>query len=610
MVLLAGSAAFPGEEERPKIFFEKKIFADTSGGKKSYYEVHTVSEGECLWKIMERRAAVPPEDYSRYLKAFRKANPGIADPGRLKSGQKILMPANFPTALTDPAVAEGRAVAHRVAKGDNLTKLLKGRNVSGAELSMYLEAVKELNRSIRDVNLILAGRTIVLPTEGYFSPSAGKGAETAAAEKGPGEGGEVSAAAGTAALQGEGAASPAAGEAAKPESQIRAATASTEGAAAVMAGAGAGNTADARTAALPKPPYRGLLTDVLAGLGEKLVDRGKLYLPVPSGGEVVLDLEEYPVAQFSSGIQVLVDFRGTLPQKARGLILDTWKNYRVVSFEGAGSAGEMIRRLLAVSGYHSVKDGAAHPLVIGEGIAVSLPARWVVLRTPESLLKGEVILVKEVPEKPSEDLSAVLRYADRVGIRVLPYATDPSAMEGFLVGIDKAEAETEPPRLAVPREGLPALDFALDFLEIPRKEGERMQIGGKKDAYRLILEHERIFEAGGRSYVVDSGDMTDGVRAMVRDAGFQVFRIGKDESGREVFQRLLKEAGISSEVRREYLLSGGDKAEYSVRATGTFLSTAQPPEAGKSRTALLFGGRAHTATRTLLRDLGVDLVEW
>ncbi len=622
--LLIGAAAAAQEEERPKIFLEKKIFADTSDGKKSFYEVHTVSEGESLWKIFNRRSPLFPAEYVPMLKEFRRANPGVADPGMLKAGQKILIPSG-PTAQTDSRVAEGKAVPHRVAKGDNLTKLLKARKVSRAELPRYLGAVKELNESVRDVNIIIAGRTILLPTGEYFAPAAEKLPETAAKEAPKEAPKEVTkevppetppeppAVALSRDVPPE--PLPAAAEPAKPEAQLRVPAAPSPAAPAVMTAPEPPKPEPAKKEEAPallppKPPYRGLLTDLLTGLGEKWVDRGTLYLPVPSGGEVVLNLEDFPIARFSNGTQALIDFRGALPREIRALILETWKNYRVVSFEGAGDAGEMVHRLLQASGYHSVKEGISHPLVIGERVSVTLPARWVVLQTPDSLLKGQVILVKEVPEKPAGDLVAVLRYADRVGIRVLPFATDPSALEGFLVGIGEAVEEVEPPRRAVPSAGLPALDFALDYLGIPKKEEERLTIGGKGHAFRLVIQPERLFETGGKRYVVDTGKMAPALRAIVRDAGFAVFPVGKDDTGKGIFQRLLKEAGISSEARKGFLLSGGDKGGYSVRVTGTFLTSAEWLEAKKLRGAVLIAGRTHTATRTLLRDLGVEIVEW
>jgi hypothetical protein len=109
---------------------------------------------------------------------------------------------------------------------------------------------------------------------------------------------------------------------------------------------------------------------------------------------------------------------------------------------------------------------------------------------------------------------------------------------------------------------------------------------------------------------VDTGKMTPALRTLVRDSGFAVFPVGRDEPGRSVFRRVIEEAGISSEPRREYLVAGGETEGYSVRATGTFLTSKAWLEGRKAGGVMLYGGRVHTATRTLMGELGVEIVEW
>jgi hypothetical protein len=591
----AAGAAPPAQEERPKIFLEKRIFAETSEGRKSFYEVHTVAEGESLWRILSRKASFAASSFGAMVKDFLRSNPEITDPGRLLPGQRILLPA--PPAERGPRPESGKTVLHKVEKGESLIRILRKRGVLAGDLPRYLDAVKTLNEEIRDADRIVAGKSILLPDAGYFSGSA-------AAESVP----EV-------ALTKEApeAHAPGIAEAARPEAQLPGRTSPPQDAPAVMSARDAGKKEppgkEEPPAAMPKPPYRGLLADLLAGLGEKWVDRGTLYLPVPPVGEVVLNLEEFPVARFSNGVQALVDFRGGLPAKIRDVIEETWKGYRVVSMEGEQEAGEMIRRLLRASGYHSVKEGFTRPLVIGEGVSITLPARWVVLRTSQSLLAGEVILVKEVPEKPGEELSAVIRYADRIGIRVLPYATDPVNREGFLVGIE-SEEDDDPPPLAVPLTGVAALDFAFDFLGIQGKKGERLTISGKGGAFQLVVQPERVFEIRGKRFVADAGRMTPAVRSLVKDAGYAVFQVGADEPGRTVFRRILDEAGIPAEDRRDQLLSGGKEDGYEIRVTGTFLSSRELLERRSAKTSVLVRAKIHSATRALLREIGVETVEW
>ncbi|NNG47408.1 MAG: hypothetical protein HKM86_09900 [Deltaproteobacteria bacterium] len=511
----------------------------------------------------------------------------------------------------------GKTVAHQIRKGETLRGILTSRGVVRKDLSRFLAAAKEINDSIRDVNLILAGKNILVPTEKYFgkvevvaaAPATAPG-PLAAAPPPPSPEKEPAAETSSVALTQEVPPDPGAEglPAAKPESQVTVSPPPPAESGAVIIGQEA-EEPSLPPLPQPKPAYRGLLSDLVRGLGEKWVDRGTLYLPIPSGGEVVLNLEEYPVVRFSGGIHALIDFKGALPEEVRGVITETWKNYRVVSMDGTQGALDVIGRLLGVSGYHSVREGFANAPVIGEEISVSLPARWVVLRTSQSLLNGEIFLVKEVPEKPGRDLSAVLRYAERVGIRALPFAYDPSAYEGFLVGLPSVQVEEEEaPVGRLPGGGLEALDFSLDLLGIPKQEEKRIRIGGGKESFTLTVQPERMFETGGKRFVVDTGRMSPALGAIIRNSGYSIFTLDKNESGRSIFRRVLDASGIPVETRKEFLLAGGKEEGFEVRATGTFVTSRGWLEGRKVRETVLVREKVHSATRTLMKELGVEIV--
>lgn len=614
-LLLSVSASRGVGEELPRIYLEKKIFSETTQGEKNFYEVHTVSEGENLWKILKEKSPIFPTDYSSLLREFRRANPDVKNPDVLLPGQKILVPAS--TGMkTARMMKSGKLVSYRVREGDTLSQILAAQGVVRKDLPDYLAAVKDLNDSVRDVNLIYAGKAILVPTDKYFekaeavaqAPAETPGPLAAVAPPPPAE--ESTAGSSPVPLTGNAPQPPGAEELspAKPESQVIVATPPAPESSAVITGKEAQEPSPPPLP-LQKPAYRGLLSDIVRGLGEKWIDQGTLYLPIPSGGEVVLDLKEYPVVRFSGGIHALIDFRGALPEEVRRVITETWKNYRIVSMDGTQGALDMIGRLLGSSGYYSVREGFANPPVIGEEISVSLPARWVVLRTSQSLLNGEIFLIKEVPEKPDHDLSAVLRYADRVGIRVLAFAYDPIALEGFLVGLPPAPGEGEEPREArLPEGGLEALDFSLELLGIPKLDEKRIRIGGEGKSFVLTVQPERMFETGGKRFVVDTGKMSPAIRSLIRNSGYTIFAMDKNEAGTSVFRMVLDAAGIPAEERKGFLLAGGKEQGFEVRATGTFVTSPDLLQRRNVREMILIRERAHSATRALMEELGVEIV--
>jgi len=622
--MLPGPAAAQEGEDPPRIFFEKKVYSDTAGGKQSFFEMYTVEKGDTLWKILERSEPLTRYRYAERLKEFQRANPKVADPSRIVPGQKLLVPSGARPKTMD----DGKTVDYAVARGDTLLEILSSRGVPGPQRKKYLDAIREINSSVRDVNLIFAGDTLRLPTEGYFTqavPPVEPEKAVAVAEPGkiaplevvpstvppsaevtpvpevppaPVLARDIAAGPGTDALP-----------AGKPEAELLVPKPVPPGASVVETGKA--TPADEVVTPPARSPYRGLLSDLFLAIGEKWVDRGTMYLPLPSGGDVMLQLSDFPVVRFSGGAEALIDFRGGIPSRIADAISSQWNSLRVVSLADAGGAGDRIERILRVSGYHSMKEGISRPVVMGETVSVALPARWVIQRAEDSLLSGDLILLKEVPEKPDPELLAVLRYARRIGLRVLPYADDPNAMEGFLVGIQEDASEGRiPVALVVPKTGgLEAVDFGLSLLGIAARTGERLSVGGKGDAFRLVISPERYFEAGGKKYVVDTGRMSPAIHSILRESGYAVFMAGNDASGREIFERLMKAAGIVPEERKEYLLKGGAKAGYEIRVTGAFLSL-PAPSGGAERRIVLIRRKVHSATRALLGDMGVEIVEW
>ena len=639
--ILPGAAAAQEGEDLPRIFFEKKVYSDTAGGRQSFFEMHKVEKGDTLWKILERSEPLSPDRYAERLKEFRRGNPEVADPSRLSPGQKILVPS----VGRRGAESDGSTVGYTVKKGDSLLKILSTRGVPRQQRKKYLDAIQEINPSVTDVNRIIAGKTLRLPTGGYFTeakPQAEPEKAVPAAEP-PEPAGPVKPAVPPKGQEPEKivpqeallAAVPPPVEvitapvltrdvasgpgqdvlaAGKPEAELLVPKPIPPEASVVGTGEAKPKAAEEIVTPPARSPYRGLLSDLFLAIGEKWVDRGTMYLPLPSGREAVLQFSDFPVVRFSEGTEALIDFRGGIPPPVAEAITSQWKSIRVVSLADAGGAGDRIDRILGVAGYHSVKEGNSRTGVLGMGdqtVSVTLPARWRIERTAESVRSGDIILVKEVPEKPGPELLSVLRYYRRLGIRVLPYADDPKTMEGFLVGVgEDASAGEVPVALAMPKAGgLPAVDFGLSLLGIAAKAGERLRVGGERDAFRLVVSPERFFEVGGRKFVVDTGKMSPAMISILRESGYAVFPAGKEASGREIFRRLMKAAGVVSEERKEYLLAGGAKSGYEIRVTGAFLSLPGPP-GGAGRRILLVGRKIHLATRALLGDMGVEIVEW
>ena len=593
--LLFPAVVFASKEvgERSQVFFEKKVYTDSVGGKHGLYETHVVKKGDTLWKLLGGGKKLAPKQYAEKLKDFKRTNPRVKDPSRLLPGQRIVIPV-------EPAVAAAKAkakvdrsktTAYRVRKGDNLSKIYVSRGSPGGSLREFTRAVQENNPSVKNINRIYAGSTLRIPTDEYF----GRTAQVHPAYT------EEPIIIAVHKLSEE----PVSRVDAKPQAELLPAESPMPDGSFIRTG-----REEPEQQQIVPPvsyAYRGLLSDIFSALGEKWVEKGTMFLPLASGEEVILLLSDFPMVKFHGDDAALIDFQGGLPPRVLEEIRKNWEYVQVVSLQDARSATDRIDRVLKVSGYYSVKEGISNPLTIGEAVSVTLPARWIIQRTKESMLSGDLLLLKETPERPSAELVSILRYAQRVGVSVLPFADDPATREGFLIGIEEEKAPPElPVAFILPSDGvLSAVDFTLSFLGISSVEGDKLRIGGTGG----LLQAERVFEVAGRTYVVDTGRTSEAVRSILRDSGYTMFPVGQNESGRSIFERLVRVSGGVMENQIEHVVADGGEVGYEVRIDGS--RVVLPPEASEPGRRIFFiKEKAHSATRVLLRDLGVEIVEW
>ncbi|MCL2102889.1 MAG: hypothetical protein FWH25_02505, partial [Syntrophorhabdaceae bacterium] len=123
------------------------------------------------------------------------------------------------------------------------------------------------------------------------------------------------------------------------------------------------------------------------------------------------------------------------------------------------------------------------------------------------------------------------------------------------------------------------------------------------------LHAERVFEINGKTYIVTTGRMSEAVRSVLGDSGYTTFSVMQNESGRSIFERLVRIAGGIIEPQKANVIAGGTEEGYEVLINGSRVLL--PQGTPKSdRKIFLVKEKAHSATRTLLEDLGVEIVEW
>jgi len=270
----------------------------------------------------------------------------------------------------------------------------------------------------------------------------------------------------------------------------------------------------------------------------------------------------------------------------------------------------MIDRILQASGYHSFK-GRDFPCRSSSGrrSSVSIPARLDrPAHRPEPALRrsraGQGRFRRGRVRNCSQYCGTPVGRDPRVAVCV-----DPNTMEGFLVGLEEEGSGRNAGGPCGPCGWRASCGgFRLSFLGSRSGRGSGCASAGKG---RVSSSWSSRSGSSRREAGIRGRHGKDGAGHPCHpgESGYTVFPAGRDEPGRAVFQRLLRAAGFCRRGAERVSPRGG--RECGIRhPRNRRAPVPSRRRRRKARTAVLVRGKVHTATRALLRDLGVEIVEW
>ncbi len=155
----------------PKLWFKKQIPGTKEQDKTKVFR-HKVRQGEYIYAILQSYD-LQNRELSRCLQEIKELNPDIQDLDKIVPGQTIALPAwirskqiNQPTTSPDSLDhIQLKTRTHQVRPGDSLVQILnKELGIPGRLIfDQYLDLVSELNPQIQDLNRLYPGQTINLP---------------------------------------------------------------------------------------------------------------------------------------------------------------------------------------------------------------------------------------------------------------------------------------------------------------------------------------------------------------------------------------------------------------------------------------------------------------
>jgi len=346
------------------------------GKKRVLTETVSVKKGDHLWEILRQRGLLKKRTIREILSTLKKLNRSLTNLDLIYPGQKILIPLKIspiegipilarkvpPTPFPIEKLKELDLENYTVKRGDSLVRVVKGRyNIPDHIVyNKYLNFVKKLNPSIKDLNFIYPGQTIRLPI--YSAQKISMPIE-------------------------------------------RVPTLESE----------------RQTQNKGMNTISRQLGQIFTLLGEEWVQSGEHMIPLKSGGQINLKADSYPIINLSTGNRVIVDLHNNLPIKMGTLITSNWNNYRIIHLGKEYDLRRSLNTIFPVCDYGKIY-GLGESLELGGDIPLRVTADWII-RSIHGVSdeKGKIFMITLSDNLTQRTPHAIRSYLDSLGIRVIDY---------------------------------------------------------------------------------------------------------------------------------------------------------------------------------------------
>lgn len=349
---------------------------------------YIVQKNDWVYKIFRQKGEISTKDFQEFLSIFQRLNPHIHDIDRIRPKQNILiplkkldpgtLPGQSSGIVTIPFVSisklseilESHSASYTVQKGDSVSKLIAARFGSFGSRSYRegLNLFRALNPDIVDLDFIFTGQNLFLPDpairnepwyQSMFDDHGNIKGETTAIESGKNEIIET-------------------GE------------------------------------ALPNQTPPSSLSQTASLLDAKLLNRGTYFFPKTSGGDVELDLSQYPVLEMEDGKRVVFTAGNDEPGMNADVLKSRWKEVEILPLKDEASTEQILDAIFRSEKGQGEKE---NELSLSDyGLSITVRAQWIKEKPADNEGKIRHICITMIENPRLRTPELVVRYLDELGI--------------------------------------------------------------------------------------------------------------------------------------------------------------------------------------------------
>ncbi len=322
---------------------------------------------------------------------------------------------------------------------------------------------------------------------------------------------------------------------------------------------------------VPGPEAREMgdhLNRIFTLMGEEWIQQGKHFIPLKTEGQIDLNTETYPIINLRNGDKIIVDLFDSLPDKMAELIRSNWDNYQIVHITEKDDLKSGMAKILSACSYEKIYT-EDETLEFEDGFKIELKADWIIKLSPESSNNKDNIICLNMIDNNSGTVPFSLKnFLMGNGIKIIDYPPGPLNEENTpgvskTVNIDGGKAS-----------------IVEKLLELAGQEhSSRKDIPiyqGKESDYNLTIKADYFFKRNGKDSIIDFNGLGADVINLLKERKFLVLSLSGQPGTYELIAKTLDFLGMAFDNKKHtfYAVSGNKRENVKITVPGILFKDA------------------------------------
>ena len=274
-------------------------------------------------------------------------------------------------------------------------------------------------------------------------------------------------------------------------------------------------------------------------MGEEWVDGGEQFIPLKSGGQVNLKAASFPVLNLNNGRRIIVDIKNELPEDIGRLIEADWEDYRIVHLAQDDSLKTATGKILSACNYHTVVKSGDYLKVTGD-VGITIAGDWAIIpQKGKGDIPDRIITLSFIRSRSEQTPRVVKAYLARLGIIAVDYPD--------FSGSDSASEEVPVLKEITMKENVdfPLTTLLLDLAGQPFSRTLEMPLyRGEDSGFNVIIKANIFFNRQGQDCIIDFKGLSPHIVSLLRKHRIRVLPLSRERVPRRITARILDFLGI------------------------------------------------------------------